>query len=143
MTAPTLTLTLSEPIWRYLNQIALATQQPLEQVVRQSVEGNLPPAVDTAPTEMQSQLLAMQTLSLEALRQVALSQIPLPQQERHFALLERNQEEGLSPAESQELAELRLEADRLTVRKAYAWAVLRWRGQPIPTLNELPLNEGE
>jgi hypothetical protein len=35
---------------------------------------------------------------------------------------------------------LRLEADRLMLRKAYAWAVLRWRGQFIPALNELPFD---
>lgn len=32
----TLTLTLPENTWRYLNQMALATHQPLEQVVRQN-----------------------------------------------------------------------------------------------------------
>jgi hypothetical protein len=47
----------------------------------------------------------------------------------------------ISPPEQDELAALRLAADRLMLRKAYAWSVLRWRGQPVPTLDELPLEQ--
>jgi hypothetical protein len=54
-------------------------------------------------------------------------------------LLEKNKGE-ITSEERLELAELRIEADRLMLRKAYAWAVLRWRGQSIPALNELPLD---
>jgi hypothetical protein len=34
-------------------------------------------------------------------------------------------------------SELRIAADRLMLKKAYARSVLRWRGHRIPTLNEL------
>jgi hypothetical protein len=37
------TLNLPEPIFRYFEQVAIATKRPMEQLVRQSVEGNLPP----------------------------------------------------------------------------------------------------
>jgi len=52
--------------------------------------------------------------------------------------LEKNQNGSITPEERQELSHLRLAADRLMVRKAYAWSLLRWRGIPIPALNECP-----
>ncbi len=59
------------------------------------------------------------------------------QYERHVELLDKNQEGSLTPEERQELTDLRLAADRLMLRKAYAWSVLRWRGHRIPPLKEL------
>ncbi len=140
MTTQPVTLFLPEPVWQYLSRVATATQQPVEQIARQSLEGNLPPAVDEAPAELQPELQAMTLLPVEELRQIALSQTPPDPQARHLVLLERNATGQLPPAEQAELAELRLMADRLLVKKAYAWALLRWRGQPTPTLNELPLD---
>jgi len=139
MASQSLTLDLPQPIFKHLQEIAAATQQSLEQVALQSLEGNLPPTVANAPPEMQAELLALQTLSVEELKQIATHQIPPVQQARHFALLEKNKGE-ITSEERLELAELRMEADRLMLRKAYAWAVLRWRGQSIPALNELPLD---
>lgn len=139
MTTQPLTLTLPRPIFQYLRATAAATQQSLEQVALQSLQGNLPPPVANAPPEMQAELLALQTLSVTELEQIATSQIPPAQQARHFALLEKSKGD-ITPTERDELTELRLGADRLMLRKAYAWAVLRWRGQSIPALSELPLD---
>jgi hypothetical protein len=139
MTTQQVTLQLPEPILRYFRQLSLATHRPLEQLLRQSVEGNLPPSVDTMPTEMRDELLALQTLAVEELSRIAASQAPAKKQARHLELLERSRLGAVSPAEQDELAALRVAADRLMLRKAYAWAVLRWRGYPIPPLAELPL----
>ena len=76
MTTQSVTLSLSEPVFRYLQQIAIATQRPLEQVVRQSVEGNLPPSVASLPPEMRDELLALQAAPVEHLRHVAADQVP-------------------------------------------------------------------
>ena len=140
MTAQTVTLNLPEPIFRYFQQVAVATKRPMEQLVRQSVEGNLPPSVTTAPAEMRGELIALQILPAGELQRIANSQIPLAQQTRHVELLERNSAGMLMSAEQGELASLRLSADRLMLRKAYAWAILRWLGQPVPSLDELPLD---
>ena len=139
MTTQTLTLTLPQPIFQHLQEVAAATQQSLEQVALQSLEGNLPPTVANTPPEMQAELLALQRLSVTELKQIATSQIPPAQQARHLALLEKNRGH-ITPEQRDELIALRLDADRLMLRKAYAWAVLRWRGQSIPALNELPLD---
>jgi hypothetical protein len=134
-----LTVELPESIFRHLEQLAQQTQQPLATLAAQSITGNLPPSVDNAPLEMQVELLAMQQLAVEALLDIAHSQLPPAQQQRHLALLEKRQTTPLTPTESQELNDLRLAADRLMLRKAYAWNVLRWRGQRIPALAELPV----
>ncbi len=97
----------------------------------------MPPAIETAPIEIQAELLTMQTLSVGALREIAQSQIPISQQQRHIELLEQNQERSLMLEEQQELQELSLAADRTMLKKAHACAILRWRGKPIRDLNQL------
>jgi len=139
MTVQTLRVPLPEPVYQYLKQIAIATRRPVEQVAQESIVGNLPPSVATMPVEMQDELLEFQNMPLHELQQVAASQMSPAQQARHRQLLEENAAGLLTPAERDELAALRTLADRLMLRKAYAWAVLRWRGQAVPALDELPL----
>lgn len=135
-----LTIELPESIFRSLAHLAELTQQSPETLAAQSIVGNLPPSVENAPPEMQGEMLTMQRLSVDELLKIAHSQVPTAQQERLLTLLEKNQAGSITAEEYQELVDLRLAADRLMVHKAYAWAVLRWRGHPVPTLNELPLD---
>jgi hypothetical protein len=132
-----LTIDLPESAVVRLSRLAELTNQPLSELVIQSIAGNLPPAIDTAPAQMQAELLTLQTLSVDRLRQIAQSQIDSDQQERHLALLDRNQEGTLTQAEQQELRDLALAADQLMLKKAHACAILRWLGQPIRDLNQL------
>jgi hypothetical protein len=69
----------------------------------------------------------MQTLSIDELFKIAHSQVPAVQQQRHLALRERNQETE-SMSHRQELRKLGQAASQLMLKKAYAWAILRWRG---------------
>jgi predicted transcriptional regulator len=139
MATQRVTVELSDPVFQQLVRIAEATSQPLEVLAAQSITSNLPPCPDNAPPEMQAELLQMQTLSIDELLEIAQAQIESEQQARHTALLEKNQTDEISPEERQELSELRSSVDLLMLRKAYAWAVLRWRGHRIPSLNELPV----
>ncbi len=135
----TLTLDLPEPIFKRLQEMASATALPLERVARQSIEGNLPPSVANAPREMQLELLSLQSLSVGELRRVASGQVPAKQQRHHEALLEKNALGTITSEENDELARLRQKADQIMLRKAYAWALLRWHGTPVPSLDDLPL----
>ncbi|WOD41701.1 hypothetical protein [Nodosilinea sp. E11] len=132
------TIELPEPVIRQLRQIAAATQQSIEALVAQSVLSNLPPSAENAPLELQAELLAMQTLSTDELLAIAQAQAEPAQWHRHSEFLEQNQEGQLSLDERQELTDLRQIADQLMLRKAYAWALLRWRGQKLPKLEDLP-----
>jgi hypothetical protein len=135
-----LTINLPDAAFQRLSRLAKLTNQPLSDLVIQSIAGNLPPALETAPVEIQAELLTLQILSVDELRQIAQSQIPSVQQERHIALLERNQENLLTAEDQRELQELSLAADQLMLKKAHACAILRWRGQPIRDLNQLSPN---
>lgn len=133
------TIELPEPVYRLLAQIADATHQPVETIAAQSVTGNLPPSLETAPEGLRESLLSMQLFSNDALVEIAGERVGDVEQARHLELLEKNGEGPLSPEELEELQTLRTTADRLMVRKAYSWALLRWRGYPIPPITELSL----
>jgi hypothetical protein len=139
MTTQQVTIELPEPIFRQLTNIARATQQSVEALAVQSVVSNLPPSVENAPPEIQLELLKMQNLSIEELLAISHAVVEPAAHQRHVELLEKNKESSIAPEEQQELTNLRLAADLLMLRKAYAWSVLRWRGHRLPPLKELPV----
>jgi hypothetical protein len=126
-----LTLNLPEEIFYHLARIAELTHQTIESLTVQSIKSNLPPTVENAPLFIPATLQAMQTLSIDELLKIAHSQVPAVQQQRHLALRERNQETE-SMSHRQELRKLGQAASQLMLKKAYAWAILRWRGYRIP-----------
>lgn len=134
-----ITIELPEMILQQLTLLAEATHQSVETLVSQSVLSNLPPATDTAPPELQQEFLMMQTLGIEGLKAIAQAQVDPTQHDLHVALLRKNEDDQLLPEERQELTALREAADQLMLRKAYAWSLLRWRGQRVPSLKELRL----
>jgi hypothetical protein len=138
MTHP-LTVELPEPIFQQLSRLAQLTQQPLELLVLQSITGNLPPLPDRSPAALQPELLKMQTLGEQELLTIAHSQILESLQQNHLDLLEKNSAGTLTTQEQEELHQLGIQADTLMLRKAYAWALLRWHGHPVPALGEVPL----
>jgi hypothetical protein len=137
MTTQRVTIELPEFIFHRFVQIAEATHQPLEDLIAQSVVSNLPPSAENAPSELRAELTEMQTLSVDELLAIAQTQANAIQHENYVQLLEKNQTEDLSAEDQRELNNLRQTADRLMLRKAYAWAILRWKGHRIPSLQEL------
>ncbi|QYX33650.1 hypothetical protein [Sphaerospermopsis torques-reginae] len=98
---------------------------------------NAPPTVDYAPLELQGELIAMQELTIEELLNIAQSQIPESQQELHFQLLEKNQNNQLSESDKLLLKSLRVSSDYLMLKKTYAYALLKWKGFAIPDFEQL------
>ncbi|OBQ34934.1 MAG: hypothetical protein AN485_14800 [Anabaena sp. MDT14b] len=98
---------------------------------------NAPPAVDYAPLELQGELTVMQELTIEELLNIAQSQVPESQQELHFQLLEKNQNNQLSESDRLLLKSLRVSADYLMLKKAYAYAILKWKGFSLPDFEQL------
>ncbi|MGB8702656.1 MAG: hypothetical protein WCD18_24850 [Thermosynechococcaceae cyanobacterium] len=137
MTTQRVTIELPEFIFHRFVQIAEATHQPLEDLIAQSVVSNLPPSAENAPLELRAELTEMQTLSVDELLAIAQTQANTIRHENHVQLLEKKQTEDLSAEDQRELNNLRQTADRLMLRKAYAWAILRWKGHRIPSLQEL------
>jgi len=98
---------------------------------------NAPPAVDYAPLELQGEFMVMQELTIEELLNIAQSQVPESQQELHFQLLEKNQNNQLSESDRLLLKSLRVSADYLMLKKAYAYALLKWKGFFLPDFEQL------
>lgn len=139
MTTQQVTIELPEVILQRLTQLAEATHQSVEALISQSVLSNLPPSTEVAPPELRQEFLMMQTLSIDTLRPIAQAQVDLIQFQHHTELLQKNEEGLLTSEEREELTALRVSAEQLMLRKAYAWSLLRWRGQRIPSLEELRL----
>ena len=139
MTTQHVTIELPELILRRLTLLADATHQSVEALISQSVLSNLPPSTEIAPPELQQEFLRMQTLSVETLMPIAQAQVDPIQFDRHTELLQKNEAGVLTLKEQEELTALRVTAEQLMLRKAYAWSLLRWRGQRIPSLEELRL----
>ncbi|MGB8700782.1 MAG: hypothetical protein WCD18_15300 [Thermosynechococcaceae cyanobacterium] len=137
MTTQRVTIELPDAIFHRFVQIAEATQQPLEDPIAQSVVSNLPPSAENAPIVLRAELTEMQTFSVDKLLAIAQAQADPTPHGYHVQLLENNQVGELSPEDQKELASLRQAADRLMLRKAYAWSILRWKGHRIPLLKDL------
>ncbi|MEM9906815.1 MAG: hypothetical protein AAF921_17490 [Cyanobacteria bacterium P01_D01_bin.44] len=134
-----LEIQLPESVYRQLARIAEETAQPIEALAAQSVISNLPPSADDASPELRAELLRMQVLETEDLFRIAQAAAESAHHERQVELLEKNEDGLLTQTERQELTRLRQDSDLLMLRKAYAWSVLRWRGQRLPKLQELPI----
>jgi hypothetical protein len=97
---------------------------------------SIPPLPDTFSNEIRDDLLALEGLADDELWEVARSFVSPEQQEEMSLLLEKNKA-PITGAEKARLSELQAQADRLMLRKAYAYVLLKWRGPRLPTLAEL------
>jgi hypothetical protein len=132
MPSQTIPIQLPDAIYQRLQQVARATNHSIEEVVLQTIRGNLPPSLDDLRPEFHCVVADLQQMSDEALLAVTKEGLPQPRWRRHQRLLQKGQEGSLSTAEHQELIELRTAADRFVTRCSYALALLKWRGHAIP-----------
>jgi hypothetical protein len=133
MSSQSITLHLPGNAFQRLQRMAQTLHQPLETIVYQSIQGNLPPLIEDAPEEWRDDLAEMEQLDDEALWIVAKASLSEKQWERHQELLERNQSGALTDSEREELERLRIMTDRFVFRRSYALALLKWRGHLIAT----------
>ena len=129
----TIPLQLPDAIYQRLQQVAHATNHSIEEVVLQTIRGNLPPSLDDLSPELHCVVADLQHMSDEALWSVAKEPLLQHQWRRHQRLLRKGQESPLSTAEHEELSELRAAADRFVTRRSYALALLKWHGHTILT----------
>lgn len=135
MSTRELIVRLPDQIYRRLKHMAQEINQPVENVVLTSITGNLPPSLDDVPADLREDLRTLQTLDDDALWTAARSKLAPTLQVRLEALLARNSAGELTEAEREELTRLGEDTDRLTLRKAQAYALLRWRGFHLPPLD--------
>ena len=130
--AQQVTLDLPETVYERLKRTAEALGRPVEEVVLQALELSLPPLGEELPPELREEAARMVHLDEPALQRIASSSLPPSRQRSLSRLLHKQQEGTLTEAEERRLQALVEEAERLMLRKALAYALLKWRGHPLP-----------
>ena len=128
---------LPEALYTRLEQVAQATQQSLQDVLLRAVQAGSPPSWEDAPSEFQADLASLDRLDDGTLWEIARGSQIDQDMTIYQELLDKNANGTLSPTERIELAQLRADADRFLLRKAYAVDLLRWRGHSIPPADQL------
>lgn len=115
MSEKAVTIQIPNSIYISLDEVAGASGWTLEEVVLQCIRSGMPPLLSKVPDNFHAELLALNKLDDRALLEVV--------------------EGGKSFEDSAEAKK----ADLATMRRAYAYGLLRWRGHPLPEPGELLL----
>jgi hypothetical protein len=136
-----ITLVVPDYVYTQAEQVAKATAQPIEDVLRQRLEEAYADPRSRLPIDEQAELDALKHLSDDTLWTIAREQMPRVRQERMQELMERNSKGAITSDEYEELASLVEQGQRLTLRKAQAADLLMDRGYQVTAKDMSPANE--
>ena len=139
MTPHPVTVNLPKTIYEQLQHVVTSVNRPLEEIVFQSIQGNLAPALEDLPGDLHHELLHLQTLTDQELRVIAKAEVMPAHWSRHQDLLKKKQTTRLSTEEESELMRLRNAVDQEVMQRSYAMALLKWRGSSLPPPEEVDL----
>jgi hypothetical protein len=131
----TITIELPEETMRRYRRGASAARKDLEHFVVERLNENAPPTADDLPQPLSKEFQAMEAKNDKALLKIAESRMPIAHQRRYNRLLSANSQGRISPGEQAKLHVLGEQARRLTLRKAHAYLLLKWRGHSVPSLD--------
>ena len=137
MTVQGINLELPPALYQRLVEIAEASRQSLTDIVIQSIQTGLPPGLEHVPDRFRDDLKALNQLSDDLLLDVVNRDLAEEKAALYEQLLAKNQQGTLAENERQTLDTLREEADLLMLRRAYAAALLKWRGHRVPSLADM------
>lgn len=138
MTDYPITVTIPEFVYDQARQVAEATAQPIEQVLRKRLEEAFADPRSRLPLDEQAELDALKLLSDDTLWTIAKEQMPKMRQERMSALMDKNSAGTITSEEYEELAQFVEQGDRLMVRKAEAASILMDRGYTVTAKDMSP-----
>lgn len=136
MVGQTVILELPEAVYRWAERTARTTERAVESVLVDALNTTLPPPLDQVPAEWREELEALETLSTRALLQVARERLTAAQVRQYDRLLEKNRQGTLTSRERARLTQLRHAADRIMLRRARAYVLLKWRGYSVAEIIE-------
>ena len=136
MSRPMLTLELPKDIYERVCRAARGMKQPVETALVNIVRAATP-SLEKVPVEYRAELEALEDLGDDELWKVTESVFAPAQQRQLTRLLDKNQRAALNEREQRALAALRAAADRLMLRRSYAYLLLKYRGHQIPSLADL------
>ena len=120
-----------------IRRAAKGMNQPLEKALVNIVRAAIP-SLEKVPAEYRADLEAMEDLGDEELWRITQRRLAPAKQRRLERLLGKNQQGELTDPQRRVLGSLRAEGDRLMLRRAYAYLLLKYRGHRIPNLGDLP-----
>lgn len=133
----TVTVELPEDVYEHLKKAAEELGQPLEEVLTKAVQSGMPPSVEDLPEEQREAFAAMARMSDDELWEITRSSLPESKQRQLSRLLRKQQAGELTDEKRRKLDALHEEANSLTLRKAHAYALLKWRNRRLPTSADL------
>jgi hypothetical protein len=133
----TITINLSDTLYKQLKRAAELSRQPTEAIVIQSLTHTLPALLEEIPAQYQPDIYPLLQMSDADLQQEANGTFPPERWAEYEVLLERKKTGPLTTGEETRLDTLRREADVLMFRRGYAAILLKRRGYRLPTLREL------
>jgi len=125
-----------ETLHRY-RRGAAAARKVLEEFLVERLTEAAPPLADDLPSPLREELQAMEDLSDETLWEIAQSHLPPTSQRVYSRLLRKNSLGTLTARERATLHAHGEEARRVTLKKAHAAMLLKWRGYHLPSPAEL------
>lgn len=133
----TVTIQLPEETVHRYRRGAKAAKKVLEEFLVERLAEVAPPLADDLPPPLRDELEAIEKLDNEALQKLTQSRLPVSQQRLYTHLLRKNSSGVITTQEKETLSKLGEEARLLTLKKAHAFMLLKWRGQPIPSNTDL------
>lgn len=131
MATQTVTLELSESVYRSAIHVAQVTQRPLADILQAGIAHTLPP-LDDLSAEEADKLARLSILPDAELWRVSEALMSTTEQNELENLLENQRERDLSQEEQLRLQGLMDEYGQLLVQKAHAWLLLARRGYRVP-----------
>jgi hypothetical protein len=137
MSHPMLNFELPDDVYEHIRRAAKGMDQPVERALVTIVRAATP-SLDKVPAEYRPELEPLEDLGDDELWKIARTRLLPSKQRRLESLLDKNQRGELTDRERKTLTELRAEADRLMLRRSYAFLLLKYRGYRVPNFGELP-----
>lgn len=128
------TVTISDSLYRRLQQQARASHQSVDELVQETLIRQLPPSApieEDLPAHLRAELEAMSALSDIALWAVARSTLPIEQQETLAGLNWTGQERSLTKGELEQRDRLLILYEEAVLRRSHAAILLKSRGYDI------------
>ncbi|MCA9980556.1 MAG: hypothetical protein KDD89_06985 [Anaerolineales bacterium] len=112
------TLSMPQSVYEPLQQIAETTNRPLADVVLQTVRCGMPPSLKKVPAAFHHDLLALNKADDTELWRIVQGK----------------------DLDDQPHDTLHTQADYPTLRRAYAFSLLKWRGHPVPSPSDIMID---
>jgi predicted transcriptional regulator len=137
MSTRTLAVELPQSLYERLARVAEVSHRPMERVVLQTLSSALPPLPEDFSDDTRRDLAGLEALDDGQLWKQARAVLAPAKQREMARLLDRNSANTITEQERATLGQLRLEADQIMLRKAYAAVLLKWRSAPLASPADL------